>query len=191
MCKNRMKKDFVCLLAVLLMGIAGLSTAWSQDRIYRCGNEYTNNPSQAKERGCKLVEGGNVTVVQGTLASGAASPPSAAAATSAASPTRPAASKAPAASSPPNAPRVDLNAQRARDADARSILESELRKSEARLAELQSEYNQGAPQRNALDLRNTQHYMDRTAALKDKVARAESDVAGIRRELGRLPAVNR
>ena len=191
MCKNRMKKDFVCLLAVLLMGIAGLSTAWSQDRIYRCGNEYTNNPSQAKERGCKLVEGGNVTVVQGTLASGAASPPSAAAATSAASPTRPAASKAPAASSPPNAPRVDLNAQRARDADARSILESELRKSEARLAELQSEYNQGAPQRNALDLRNTQHYMERTAALKDKVARAESDVAGIRRELGRLPAVNR
>ena len=191
MCKNRMKKDFACLLAVLLMGIAGLSTAWSQDRIYRCGNEYTNNPSQAKERGCKLVEGGNVTVVQGTLASGAASPPSAAAATSAASPARPAASKAPAASSPPHAPRVDLNAQRARDADARSILESELRKSEARLAELQSEYNQGAPQRNALDLRNTQHYMDRTAALKDKVARAESDVAGIRRELGRLPAVNR
>ena len=192
MCKNRMKKDFSCLLAVLLMGIAGLSTAWAQDRIYRCGNEYTNNPSQAKERGCKLVEGGNVTVVQGTRASGAAaSPPSAAAATSAASPTRPAASKAPAASSPPNAPRVDLNAQRARDADARSILESELRKSEARLAELQSEYNQGAPQRNALDLRNTQHYMERTAALKDKVARAESDVAGIRRELGRLPAVNR
>ena len=86
---------------------------------------------------------------------------------------------------------MDQSAQRARDADARAILESELRKSETRLAELQAEYNQGAPQRNALDLRNTQHYMDRTAALKDKVARAESDVAGIRRELGRLPPVSR
>ena len=97
------------------------------------------------------------------------------------------ASSAPAASSPPGAPRVDQSAQRARDADARAILESELRKSESRLSDLQAEYNQGAPQRNALDLRNTQHYLDRTAALKDKVLRAESDVAGIRRELARLP----
>ena len=85
---------------------------------------------------------------------------------------------------------MDQSAQRARDADARAILESELRKSESRLADLQTEYNQGSPQRNALDLRNTQHYMDRTAALKDRVVRAESDVAGIRRELARLPPVS-
>ena len=155
--------------------------AWAQDRIYRCGNEYTNNPGQARERGCKLVEGGNVTVVQGTRPAKATAP-----AASAATPAR-AASSAPATSSPPSAPRVDQSAQRARDADARAILESELRKSESRLSDLQAEYNQGAPQRNALDLRNTQHYLDRTAALKDKVLRAESDVAGIRRELARLP----
>ena len=155
--------------------------AWAQDRIYRCGNEYTNNPGQARERGCKLVEGGNVTVVQGTRPAKATAP-----AASAATPAR-AASSAPAASSPPSAPRVDQSAQRARDADARAILESELRKSESRLSDLQAGYNQGAPQRNALDLRNTQHYLDRTAALKDKVLRAESDVAGIRRELARLP----
>ena len=188
---NRMKKAFSFLLAVLLGSVASFSTAWAQDRIYRCGDEYTNNPGQAKERDCKLVEGGNVTVVQGTRASGAAASPPLPATASASAPARPAASKAPPASSPPNAPRVDLNAQRARDADARAILESELRKSETRLAELQAEYNQGAPQRNALDLRNTQHYMDRTAALKEKVARAESDVAGIRRELGRLPPASR
>lgn len=181
-----MKKAFSfapALLLLLLLLAAAAPAVWAQDRIYRCGNEYTNNPSQAKERGCKLVEGGNVTVVQGTR-------PAAAAPSPAAAPARSPGSSGPAASAPPSAPRVDQSAQRARDADARAILESELRKSEARLAELQAEYNQGAPQRNALDLRNTQHYLDRTAALKDKVVRAESDVAGIRRELARLPPAN-
>ena len=167
-----MKKTLITLLLTAFMAPAVLA----QDRIYRCGNEYTNNASQAKERGCKLVEGGNVTVVQGTRPAAAAPAPAAAPA------------RASGGSAPPSAPRVDQSAQRARDADARAILESELRKSESRLAELQAEYNQGSPQRNALDLRNTQHYLDRTAALKDKVVRAESDVAGIRRELARLPA---
>ncbi len=181
-----MNKAFSFFPVALMLLACAASSAWAQDRIYRCGNEYTNNPGQAKERGCKLVEGGNVTVVQGTRPAKVAAP---APATSAAAPAR-AASNAPAASSPPSAPRVDQSAQRARDADARAILESELRKSESRLSELQAEYNQGAPQRNALDLRNTQHYLDRTAALKDKVLRAESDVSGIRRELARLPPVS-
>ena len=55
-----MKKTFIALLTLC----ACLPAAWSQDRIYRCGNEYTNNATQAKERGCKVVEGGNVTVLQ-------------------------------------------------------------------------------------------------------------------------------
>ena len=176
-----MNKALSLFLAALLPLASAAPAVWAQDRIYRCGNEYTNNPSQAKDRGCKLVEGGNVTVVQGNRPAAASAAPA---------PARAAGSSTPAASSPPSAPRVDQSAQRARDADARAILESELRKSESRLTELQAEYNQGAPQRNALDLRNTQHYMDRTAALKDKLARAESDVAGIRRELARLPPVS-
>ena len=52
--------------------------AQAQERIYRCGNEYTNNANQAKERGCKLVEGGNITVVEGVRsapASGAGAAP--------------------------------------------------------------------------------------------------------------------
>jgi len=157
-------------LFALTVIAAALQPAWAQDRIYRCGNEYTNNAAQAKERGCKLVEGGNVTVVQGarSKASGVAAP------------------GAPAAS-PAGAPRVENNDQRARDADARAILESELRKAEARHAELLKEYNNGEPQRNALELRNPQLYMERTAELKASVARSESDLAGIRRELSRLP----
>ncbi|MFY3383019.1 hypothetical protein [Paracidovorax sp. MALMAid1276] len=167
------------LITTLILTAATAPAAWAQDRIYRCGNEYTNNATQAKERGCKLVEGGNVTVVQGTR------------------PAAPAAAAAPAggggtatapATSPANAPRVSNNDQKARDADARAILESELRKAESRHAELVKEYNNGAPERNALDLRNPQRYIERTAELKASVARSESDIAGIKRELARLPA---
>ncbi|MBV7460751.1 MAG: hypothetical protein A3E23_11445 [Burkholderiales bacterium RIFCSPHIGHO2_12_FULL_65_48] len=171
-----MKKTLITLLLIA----ATAPAAWAQDRIYRCGNEYTNNAQQAKERGCKLVEGGNVTVVQGTRPAGAAT---AAPATG----TGAGAGTAPAAS-PPSAPRVATNDQKARDADARAILESELRKAEARHAELVKEYNGGAPERNALDLRNPQRYMERTAELKASVARSESDIAGIKREIARLPA---
>lgn len=171
-----MKKTLITLLLIA----ATAPAAWAQDRIYRCGNEYTNNAQQAKERGCKLVEGGNVTVVQGTRPAGAAT---AAPATG----TGAGAGTAPAAS-PPSVPRVATNDQKARDADARAILESELRKAEARHAELVKEYNGGAPERNALDLRNPQRYMERTAELKASVARSESDIAGIKREIARLPA---
>ena len=163
-------------LTTLLLIAASAPAAWAQDRIYRCGNEYTNNATQAKERGCKLVEGGNVTVLQGSRPAGGAAAPAAGGGTSAAP------------SSPPSAPRVSTNDQKARDADARAILESELRKAEARHAELVKEYNGGAPERNALDLRNPQRYMERTEELKASVARSESDIAGIKREIARLPA---
>lgn len=163
-----MKVNLLMTLSALVCSAALVPAAWSQDRIYRCGNEYTNNATQAKEGHCKLVEGGNVTVLQGPRPA-ATAPRSAPAATS----------------SPASAPRVANNDQRARDADARAILESELRKAEARLADVKTEYNDGAPQRNALELRNPQVYLERTADLKARLARAESDVAGIRRELGR------
>lgn len=169
-----MKKSLITLILIA----ASAPSVWAQDRIFRCGNEYTNNATQAKERGCKLVEGGNVTVVQGTRPAAAA-----AAATPAAGGTG-----ASSATSPSTAPRVSNNDQKARDADARAILESELRKAESRHAELAKEYNNGAPERNALDLRNPQRYMERTAELKASVARSESDIAGIKRELARLPA---
>ena len=169
-----MKKTLITLLLIA----AAVPAVQAQDRIYRCGNEYTNNAQQAKERGCKLVEGGNVTVVQGTRPASAAAP--AAGGGGAAAPSS--------ATSPANAPRVSNNEQKSRDSDARAILESELRKAETRHAELLKEYNNGAPERNALDLRNPQRYTERTAVLKASLARSESDIAGIKREIARLPA---
>lgn len=164
-----MKKTLFALISTLVL----LPAAWSQDRIYRCGNEYTNNATQAKERGCKVVEGGNVTVLQGSRASGGAAPAARAA--------------APAAPSAPSAgPRVVSQEQKARDSDARVILEDELRKAQSRHDELKKEYNDGFPQRTALEMRNPQGYIERTNDLKAALTRAEADVEGIKRELNRI-----
>ena len=172
-----MKKTLLTLWIIAALPVA----AFAQDRIYRCGNEYTNNATQAKERGCKLVEGGNVTVIQGSRPSGGGGAASGGGSSAASS-------SSATSASPAGAPRVTNNDPRARDSDARAMLEAELRKAEARHAELVKEYNGGQPERNALDLRNPQRYMERTAELKASVARSESDIAGIKRELSRLPA---
>ena len=172
-----MKKTLLTLWIIAALPVA----AFAQDRIYRCGNEYTNNATQAKERGCKLVEGGNVTVIQGSRPSGGGGAASGGGSSAASS-------SSATSASPAGAPRVTNNDQRARDSDARAILEAELRKAEARHAELVKEYNGGQPERNALALRNPQRHMERTAELKASVARRASDTAGIKRELSRLPA---
>ncbi|MCW5319682.1 hypothetical protein D5039_00345 [Verminephrobacter aporrectodeae subsp. tuberculatae] len=164
-----MKKTLATLLLIALT----LPVALTQERVYRCGNEYTNNATRGKARGCKLIEGGYVTVLQGN---------------------RPATAPAPgptlAAAGPSSAPRVSSSDQKARDSDARAILEAELRKAEARHAELIREYNDGTPEHNALDLRNPQRYAERTAELKAGLSRSESDIAGIKRELARQPAAS-
>jgi hypothetical protein len=81
---------------------------------------------------------------------------------------------------------VDADSQRARDADARVILESELKKAEARQAELLKEFNNGEPEKLGPEHRNHQKYLDRVAELKAGIARNENDIAGIKRELGRV-----
>lgn len=147
------------------------TSSYSQDRIYRCGNEYTNTVPD-KTRGCKLVDGGNVTVVQGTRAS----------------PAKPVPARAPVATAGTSsgAQRVDSGEQKSRDSDARMILESELKKAEARHVELLKEYNNGEPEKQGVESRNYQKYLDRVAEIKANLLRNESDIAGIRRELGRV-----
>lgn len=168
-----MQKPLITTTTALLLLLSGPG-AFAQERIYRCGNEYTNDATQARERGCKLVEGGNITVLQTRPASAASGLGAAAAAVVPSS----------------MMPRVSNNDQKARDQDARAILEAELRKAEARHAELLKEYNDGAPERSALELRNSQRAIERTAELKASLTRSESDIAGIRREIARLPAAS-
>ena len=170
-----MKKTLLTLWIIAALPVA----AFAQDRIYRCGNEYTNNATQAKERGCKLVEGGNVTIVRGTAPAPAA--PAAPAAGGGAAPAARSAGTAPA-----SAPRIDNAEQRKRDADAKAILEQELRRAQARQAELAKEYNNGEPDKIGGEARNHQKYLDRVAELKAAIERNQSDIEGIKRELGRL-----
>lgn len=167
-CKNRQAS---AVLLSLCMGLAALP-ALAQGQIYRCGNEYTNNPGDAKARGCRLVEGGNLTIVEGAKPAPAA-----------------AASTANGAAAPQRArgvgERVGAAEQRARDSDARAILEAELRKAEARVVELRTEYNNGEPVKTPAEVRNPKLYQDRLADIKTTLERAEADVAGIKRELAR------
>lgn len=150
--------------------------SFSQDRIYRCGNEYTNTVPNAQTRGCKLMEGGNVTVVQGTRP--AAGEPARAVVASAT------------ASRGDAGQRVNAGEQKSRDSDARQILESELKKAEIRHAELLKDYSNGAPDTRGDETRTSLKYVERVAELKASLARNESDIAGIRRELGRVAPVS-
>ena len=117
------------------------------------------------------MEGGNITVVEGTRVN-----------------TKNTVRVATAPQSSAAGPRVDADGQRARDADARQILEAELKKAEARQAELVKEYNNGEPEMLGPEHRNHQKYLDRVAELKASIARNENDIAGIKRELARVTA---
>ena len=162
-------------LIPLAMGLTALNS-FSQP-IFRCeGNLYTTDPAEAKGKGCKLFGGGgNVSVIQGTRVqgnSGAANAPV----------------KLAAAAPSSVGTRVDSADQKARDSDARLILESELKKAEARQAELAREFNNGEPDKQGGEARNYQKYLDRVAELKASMARNQGDIAGLKRELDRVPA---
>jgi len=160
-CKSHFVLPLVLSGAFLWTGAAQAETT-----IYRCGNEYTNKPAEAKARGCKPMEGGNLSVVQ------VPKPP-----TSSAKPATPRSN---------GTDKVDGADQKARDADARAILEAELRKAEARLAEVQTEYADGHPDKIGPEFKNYQLYQNRVAEVKERLDRARADVEGIRRELARL-----
>lgn len=158
------------LAVIALMALVSTAPAQAQDRVYRCGNEYTNQPKGRSD--CKPVQGGNVTIVHGTR-------PAAPAA-------QPAARPAPTAKPTPASQAASAQ-QRARDADARAILEHELRQAQARQAELKAEYKDGQPDKLGPETRNHQKYLDRVANLEAAIARNQSDIEGIERELQRLP----
>lgn len=161
------------------------ASAGASAQIYRCmgadgkSTEYINNAKDAQTRGCKTMEGGNITVVQ--------SAPLQSAPVQRAAPVRVASVSGSPSSSPSSGGGPE---QKARDSDSRSILESELKKAESKLAEQQKEFNNGEPEKQGIEGRNYQRYLDRVAELKDNIARNVSDIAGLKREISRLPSSN-
>jgi len=148
----------------LLLGSTGAISSESQ-RIYRCGNAYTNQPDPTLN--CKPLSGGSVTVIEGTRVQGpqAVLPNASAANTSV---------------------KVDAADQRQRDAQAQAVLQAELQKAQKLQAELLHEWHNGEPERRADEFRQPQKYQDRVTQLRAALQRAEADVAGLQRELSRL-----
>lgn len=167
------------LIPLFAVVLTANSFAQGQGRIFRCGNTYTNDAAEARTKNCKLVEGGYITVVEGTKVQGGSGNGSGGASGS-----------VKVATAPPSmaGTRVDSADQKSRDSDARQILDSELKKAEARHNELVKEFNNGEPDKQGAEARNYQKYLDRVAELKANIARNENDIAGIKRELGRVPA---
>ncbi|MEW5886531.1 MAG: hypothetical protein AB1735_07515 [Pseudomonadota bacterium] len=157
--------------------------ALAQGQIWRCGNEYTNQPGERPEaRGCRLLQGGNLSIVEGRRPAGnqAAADASPAAANASAR-------AAPSAESRPPSQRVDRTEQQARDRDARLILETELRRAQERVRELQAEFNQGRPLPLPSERGDEARLAQRTEELRRRLERAQGDVTAIEREIGRLP----
>jgi hypothetical protein len=156
------------------MPAVALAAAWLvlghdrvQAQIWRCENsdgvvEYSNARPAKERKDCRQVDLPNLTTIP-------APPP------------------APARAQPrADFPKVDAATQRARDEERRQILERELRKEEERLAALEAEYKGGQPDRLGSE-RNYQKYLDRVERLKNEIAKAEANVASIRREIDALP----
>jgi Tfp pilus assembly protein PilE len=167
-------KHVTLIVLTALFALNSQAQNQAQERMFRCENNYyTNSLSDPKAKSCKPLEGGNVTVVQGTRPAVAVTAPAVRV-----------------AAAPQANQRVDAGEQRSRDSDAKQILEAELKKAEARQAELTREFNNGEPEKRGDEARNYQKYLDRVAELKASLSRNESDIAGIRRELGRSTAAN-
>lgn len=163
---------FAGMLMLAPPALLHAAQAQSDAPVYKCpGNPvlYTDaiSAKEAKAKGCSTLDGNPITVIpapkRSVDAAGSSAPVS-----------RPAES------------RIDPQEQRARDSDARRILQAELQREEQRLAEMQAEYNNGEPERQGNE-RNYQKYIDRVSELKAGIARKENDIAALKRELAKLP----
>jgi hypothetical protein len=153
----------------LLASAAAGAGAQSASVYYICpGNVFTNTLSakEAEAKGCKAREAQQPTTIAGPKP-------------------RPVAG---AAASGPKSDRVESAEQRARDSDARRILEAELRRAEEQLEAMKRDFNNGEPERRGDEARNAQRYLDRVAEMKAAILRQEADIAAIKREIAKLPA---
>ncbi|MCW8164931.1 hypothetical protein D8B22_01685 [Verminephrobacter aporrectodeae subsp. tuberculatae] len=143
-------------LASLLLLAFTFPAVLAQERVYRCGNEYTNDAALAKARGCKPVDGSHVTVLKGSRAapgSGFVQNPGLA--------------QTPGPAAPAPAPNMGHTVQKtwaatrdpvsdpAQASGGRSLLESELHHTRP------DKQHEDASEGNVPDWRNPQRYLER------------------------------
>jgi hypothetical protein len=165
---DRVLRDAL-LLVVCLAAWPACATSEPQ-RIYRCGNAYTNQPDPSGN--CKPLAGGSVTVIEGTRVQG---------------PHAASLNVNTGGGSNAGAAKVDSADQGQRDLQAQAVLQAELQRAKQKQAELLREWNSGEPERRADEYRQPQKYQERVAQLRGARQRIDADVAGLQRELSRLP----
>jgi hypothetical protein len=168
-----MRQAWLTCVAALLAGSAVAQEPAKP--VYRCPGPpvlYTDTLSaqEAKDRGCRTIEGAPITVFQVPRRALPAQVPSTGA-------------SGPAVRSGES--RVEPSAQKARDSDARRILESELKREEEALDGLKRDFNNGEPERRG-DERNYAKYQERVAEMRAAISRKEADIAALKRELAKL-----
>ena len=114
--ESGMSKCFWLALLACFYSVAGIAQTAASAVVYRCpGNPvlYTDaiSAKEARDKGCKVLEGAPITVIQSPKPRVTAS-----------------------AAAGPIGTRVDPADQRARDSDSRLILDAELKREEERLA---------------------------------------------------------
>ena len=158
--------------------LIGLTTATSAvaNSVYRCESnagvvEYSNSkPKHFDADQCEKIELPELTTIQSTK-------PAPASASRSVPQTRPSVGD--------GFPSVSSARQARRDKARRSILRQELKREQARLAELQEEYRDGEPERRG-DERNYQKYLDRVERLRADISRRESSISALTKEMGAL-----
>ncbi|MBN8487516.1 MAG: hypothetical protein J0M20_07320 [Burkholderiales bacterium] len=151
-------------LGLLLPAASAVQAQAAGQVYYVCpGNVFTNTitAKEAEQRGCKAREAQQSTTV--------AMP-----------------KPRPVPSTSPSTARINDADQRARESDAKRILDAELAKEEAALEALRREYNNGEPERRGDEVRNPQKYIDRVAEMKAAITRKEADIAALRREISKV-----
>jgi hypothetical protein len=176
------------LLTVTLAFSAG-DSAHAQGAVYRCPGPvltYTDQltPAQAKDRGCKVVEGAPVTIVNSNR------PRAGTSVTTASSGSARAATPSAAGGAGGADAKVSDAEQRNRDRDAKRILDEELARERDKLTAMKKEFNNGEPERQGGE-RNYQKYLDRVEEMRQAIARKESDINAIERERTRMPGAQR
>jgi len=168
---NTLSQLRVATLLACVAGAASAAEGVDSSVLYRCpGNDYRNTITarEAERLGCRKVEGAPVTVIQTTRPRAATAAPTTSAAAAG------------------SGVRIDPVAQRARDTDARRILEGELKTEEGKLTAMEKDFNGGQPERRG-DEKNFQKYLDRVAEMRAAIERKQVDIAALRREIQKLP----
>ncbi len=176
--------------AVLVAPVQAQTSTTQQAQIYRCQGadgvvEYSNSPvANQPGRSCKAIEISPITTIPAPKLPARAGKSSGSSSAGDAAGTKPGAAAAKSAAAD-GFPHVDPATQKSRDSDRKRILEDEQRKEETKLAELRKEFNNGEPERQGNE-RNYQKYLDRVQRLKEDIARSESNLASIQRELASI-----